>query len=437
LVEEYLNIFNEYRAVIDKNSSEALNSLRDGGAAALEKLDFTTFKDEYAIDLGLNFERYTIQNNPYKLFSCDIPNIGAYIFYIVNDTFYSNPQCADLPNGVIISSLKEASVTHNDLVKRYLGKQMSISSDANQALNAMLAQDGLFVYIPKGVELDRPIQLVNLMYGKSPIMAVSHNLVILDEGSKAQLLVCDHSIGGVDYLSNRVTEVFACKNSVYDHYKVENSSDKMTNICSLLIDQKEGSEVVSNIITLNNNKTLNTIKASLSESHSNLSLCGMCFLDGKQFVSNESEILHKTSDTSSFESFKYILDDESKGNFYGMIKVLPDAQRSKAIQTNKNICLSNNAQMKTKPQLEIYADDVKCNHGATVGQLDETSMFYMLSRGISKDEAKMLLMSAFVYDVLEKVRISSLKDRLKLLIEKRLRKEDSRCASCGTCNTNL
>lgn len=430
MTEEYVNIYREYRAVIEKNSSEALNSLREAGAAALEKMEFTTFKEAYALNLGLNFERYTIQNDPYKLFSCDVPNIGAYLYYIVNDTFYANPQIAELPAGVIITSLKEAAKSHPSLVKNYLGRQMSINTDANQALNAMLAQDGLFVYIPKKVELDRPIQLVNLMYGNSPIMAVAHNLIILEEGAKAQLLVCDHSIGDVDYLSNRVTEVFAGKNAVYDHYKVENSSDKMTNICSLLIDQKEGSEVVSNIITLNNNQTLNTLKASLSERHSNLSLCGMCFLDGRQYVSNESEIVHKSPDTTSFESFKYILDDESKGNFYGMIKVLPDAQKSVAAQTNRNICISDKAQMKTMPQLEIYADDVKCNHGATVGQLDETAMFYMLSRGISRQEARMLLMSAFVYDVLEKVRIPSLKDRLKLLIEKRLRKESTRCATC-------
>lgn len=437
MLEEYINIYREYRTIIENNSSEALNALREEGFQALERAesDGKGLIKEYETDFGLNFERYTIQNDPYKLFTCDIPNIGAYLYYIVNDTFYANPQQQPLPAGVIICSLKEAAQKHSELVKPYLGKQMHIKENPDEALNALLAQDGLFVYVPKNVQIDKPIQLVNLMYGNVDIMAVAHNLIILEEGAKAQVLVCDHSSGKVKYLANRVTEVFAGKNAVYDHYKVENTTEGMTNICSLLIDQQEGSEVVSNIITLNNCQTLNTIKAGLNAPHASLSLCGMCFLDKSQYVSNDTEILHQKPDTNSFESFKYILDDESKGNFYGMIKVLPDAQKSVARQSNKNICVSDKAQMRTMPQLEIYADDVKCNHGATVGQLDDTALFYMLSRGISKDEAKMLLMSAFVYDVLEKVRIPALKDRLKLLIERRLRKENSSCDNCMICGS--
>ena len=434
ILQEYIKLFNEFRTVIESNSSEALNALRESGLQALENADGKALK-EYETDFGLNFQRYTIQNDPYKLFTCDIPNIGAYLYYVVNDTFYANPQQQPLPGGVIICSLKDAAQSHSELVKPYLGRQMHIKENPNEALNAMLAQDGLFVYVPKNVQIEKPIQLVNLMYGNVDIMAVAHNLIVLEEGAKAQVLVCDHSSGKVKYLANRVTEVFVGQNAVYDHYKVENTNDGMTNICSLLIDQQEGSEVVSNIITLNNCQTLNTIKAGLNAPHASLTLCGMCFLDKNQYVSNDTEILHQKPDTSSFESFKYILDDKSKGNFYGMIKVLPDAQKSVAMQTNKNICISKDAQMRTMPQLEIYADDVKCNHGATVGQLDDTALFYMLSRGISKEEAKTLLMSAFVYDVLEKVRIPALKDRLKLLIERRLRKENTSCDSCMICGS--
>ncbi len=430
---EYIKIYNEYKSTLEQKSPAALNQLREAGAASLEKADFSTFASEYAVDYGLNLQRYTIDKDPYKLFTCEIPSMSAYVYYVINDTFYANPAQKQLPDGVVITSLAEAARTHTALVEKYLGRQMKIDTNPNEALNAMLSQDGMFVYVPKGVRMDKPIQLVNLMYGKVDMMAVAHNLIILDEGSQAQVLVCDHSSGSVKYLANRVTEVFVEKNAVYDHYKVENTQSGMTNICSLLIDEKEGSEVVSNIITLHNSKTLNNIKASLSERHSSLSLCGMCFLDGSQYASNESDIVHYAPDTTSFESFKYILDDEAKGNFYGMIKVMPDAQKSSSMQTNKNICLSDKAQMKTLPQLEIYADDVKCNHGATVGQLDDSAMFYMLSRGISEKEARTLLMSAFVYDVQEKIRIAELRDTIRRLIEKRLRKEDSKCVSCGTC----
>lgn len=433
IASEYINIYKEYREALEKNSPNALNRLRGAGMASLEKSDLNIFRDEYAIDYGLNIQRYTIEKDPYKLFTCEIPSMGAYVYYVINDTFYANPSQKQLPDGVVISSLAEASITHSALVEEYLGRLMKIDTNPNEALNAMLAQDGMFVYVPKGVRMDRPIQLVNLMYGRVDVMAVAHNLIILDEDSQAQVLVCDHSSGNVKYLANRVTEVFVNKNAVYDHYKVENTQQGMTNICSLLIDEKEGGEVVSNIITLHNSSTANKINATLSERRSSLSLCGMCFLDGAQYASNESEIVHFAPDTTSFESFKYILDDESKGNFYGMIKVMPDAQKSSSMQTNKNICLSDKARMKALPQLEIYADDVKCNHGATVGQLDDAAMFYMQSRGISEKEARTLLMSAFVHDVQEKIRIPELRDTIRHLVEKRLRKENSKCTTCGTC----
>lgn len=431
--EEYVNIYKEYGATIRKFGCQALDDLRERGFRTLIDSDFTLFKDAYSYNYGLNIERHLIAGDPYKLFTCDIPSMSAYLYYVINDTFYANPHQKPLPEGVVVTSLSEAVQKYTDIVEQYIGRQMNVEGNTNEALNAMLAQDGLFIYVPKGVHLDKPIQLINLMYGTIDIMAVSHNLIVLDEDSQAQVLVCDHSSGNVKYLANRVTEVFVERGAVYDHYKVENTQDGMTNISSLLISEKEGSEVVSNIITLHNGQTNNNIKALLTEKRASLSLCGMSFLDGHQYASNESEILHQSPETTSFESFKYILDDESKGNFYGMIKVLPDAQKSSSIQTNKNICISSKAQMKTLPQLEIYADDVKCNHGATVGQLDETAMFYMLSRGISEKEARMLLMSAFVHDVQEKIRIPELRDTIRLLIEKRLRKESSKCVSCGSC----
>ena len=191
IASEYINIYKEYREVLEKNSPAALNSLREAGMASLEKSDLNIFRDEYAIDYGLNIQRYTIDKDPYKLFTCEIPSMGAYVYYVINDTFYANPSQKQLPDGVIISSLAEASVTHPALVEEYLGRLMKIDTNPNEALNAMLAQDGMFVYVPKGVRMDRPIQLVNLMYGKVDVMAVAHNLIILDEGSQAQVLVCD------------------------------------------------------------------------------------------------------------------------------------------------------------------------------------------------------------------------------------------------------
>lgn len=430
---EYTDIYREYAEKLKATGTKGLNALRDKALRAFENSLCGDLSEPYKTNYGLNLNRVRLDGDPYKLFTCDIPNIGAYTYYIVNDTFYNNSSQAVLPEGVVVCPLSEAVEKYPELCEEYVGKLVSVDDNADRALNALFAVDGMFVYVPKGVIMPKPIQLVNFMYGNQDVMAISHNVFIISDDAKAQVLVCDHCASGQKWLSNRVTEVFVGKNAVYDHYKVESTGDGMTNRSSLLIDEKEGSEVVSNIITLTAGDTVNKINCSLSEPHSTISLCGICLADERQKVENSSVILHKMPDTESFESFKYILDGEAEGKFYGMIKVLPDAQKSVAMQTNKNICLSDNAQMRTMPQLEIYADDVKCNHGSTVGQLDDNALFYMLSRGLSMADAKMLLMSAFVHDVIEKLRIESFKDKVKFLVERRLRKEPTKCSTCHSC----
>jgi Fe-S cluster assembly protein SufD len=237
----------------------------------------------------------------------------------------------------------------------------------------------------------------------------------------------------VRFLSNRVTEVFVGENASYEHYKLENTHVKTTNLSTLLIEQKKSSNVLANVITLHNGVTRNSIEIDLNGEHCETLLCGMVLADKKQQVDNFTYILHNKPDCHSNELFKYVLDDESKGGFTGKILVATDAQKTSASQTNKNILLKTTAKMNTKPQLEIYADDVKCSHGATIGQLDETAKFYMQSRGIPEAEAKLLLMFAFTNDVIENIRIHSLKDRIKLLVEKRLRGELSKCEGCIIC----
>lgn len=429
----YISLYKEQSELIDSYSSDLLNTNRAAACESLSKLGLSIYAQEYERDFGLNINRYRINVDPYLSFKCDVPNIGAYIYVVLNDTFYPNSQQAKLPEGVIVCGISEAISKYSDLVKPYINRQMAINTDGNQAFNAMFAQDGLFVYIPKGLKMDKPLQLINLMHGNSDILAVSHNLIILEEDSSAQLLICDHASGDSHYLTNRVTEVFVGKNAVYEHYKLENTHEKMTNICSLLLSQADNSQVLSNIITLHNNKTRNTVVANINGSHSSLSLNGLVLGDKDQNIDNTTTINHIGPDSSSTELFKYVLDGQAKGKFYGMVKVYPNAQKTSAIQTNRNMCISNKANMQTKPQLEIYADDVKCNHGATVGQLDENALFYLRSRGISEQESRMLLMYAFVHDVLENIRLDALKDRLKLLIEKRLRGELSKCNGCVIC----
>ncbi|MDD4991393.1 MAG: Fe-S cluster assembly protein SufD [Paludibacter sp.] len=443
--QQYIDLYTAHHESIKKHSAPAMNGLRDASFAQFEKLGFPTvalenykytdLKESLSIDYGLNINRIPIPVNPYDVFKCDVPGIHSYLYFVVNDGFYpvTDPRNTQLPDGVIIGSVKEVAATHPELLKDYFGKLSSTKEDGLIAFNGAFAQDGFFMYVPENVVLDKPVQLVNIMRADVDFMAVSHNVIILEKGAKAQLLVCDHTVDEVRFLSNRVTEVFVAENATYEHYKLENTHNKTTNLSTLLIDQDASSNVLANVITLHNGVTRNMIEIDVDGEHCETSLCGMVIGDKNQQVDNFTSIIHNKPNCNSRELFKYVLDDLAKGAFTGKLYVAKDAQKTAAFQTNRNILLKKTAKMRTKPQLEIYADDVKCSHGATIGSLDETALFYMRQRGISADEARLLLMFAFTNDVIENIRIPALQDRIKMLVEKRLRGELSKCEGCVIC----
>ena len=441
----YIELYTTHHESIKKHSAPVMNGLRDASFAqfsklgfptvALENYKYTDLKEALSVDYGLNINRIPIPVNPYDVFKCDVPGIHSYLYFVVNDGFYpvTDPRNTKLPEGVIIGSMKEMAKTHPDLIMNYFGKLSSTKEDGLVAFNGAFAQDGFFMYVPENVVLDKPVQLVNIMRADVDFMAVSHNLIVLEKGAKAQLLVCDHTVDEVRFLSNRVTEVFVGENATYEHYKLENTHNKTTNLSTLLIDQADASTVLANVITLHNGVTRNMIEIDLDGEHCETELCGMVIGDKNQQVDNFTSIIHNKPNCNSRELFKYVLDDTAKGAFTGKLYVAKDAQKTAAFQTNRNILLKKTAKMRTKPQLEIYADDVKCSHGATIGSLDETALFYMRQRGISAAEAKLLLMFAFTSDVIENIRIPALQDRIKMLVEKRLRGELSKCEGCVIC----
>ena len=387
------------------------------------------------MDYGLNINRIRFAVDPYNVFKCDVPGISSYLYFVVNDAFYpvNIERNNSLPEGVIIGSLKKAAEEHPELVKKYFGKLSEKQQDGLVAFNGAFAQDGFFMYVPKNVVLDKPVQLINIMRSSVDFMAISHNLIILDEGARAQLLVCDHTSDDVRFLCNRVTEVFVGENASYEHYKLENVHNKTTNLCTLLVDQDTSSRFLGNVITLHNGLTRNNIEIDLDGEHCETLMCGMALADKNQQIDNFTSVIHNKPNSHSTELFKYVLDDSAKGGFTGKLYVAKDAQKTQAYQTNRNILLKASAKMRTKPQLEIYADDVKCSHGATIGQLDDKAMFYMRQRGIPESEARLLLMYAFTADVIENIRIDALQDRIKMLVEKRLRGELSKCEGCVIC----
>ena len=442
--QQYIDLFSQCEALICRHSSEVMNAPRAKAFADFERLGFPTTKQEkykytdmaklFAPDYGLNLNRLDIPVNPYEVFKCDVPNMSTLLYFVVNDAFYNKalPK-AQLPEGVLLGSLKDLSQQHPELVQQYYGKLADTSKDGITAFNTAFAQDGFMLYVPKGVVIEKPIQLVNILRADVNFMVNRRLLVVLEEGAQARLLVCDHAMDDVNFLSTQVVEVFAAENSVFDLYELEETHTSTVRISNLYVNQEANSNVLLNGMTLHNGTTRNTTEVTLNGRGAEINLCGMAIADKNEHVDNHTFIDHKVSDCTSNELFKYVLDDQSVGAFAGKVLVREGAQHTSSQQTNRNLCATREARMYTQPQLEIYADDVKCSHGATVGQLDEKALFYMRQRGISLKEARLLLMFAFVTEVIDTIRLDALKDRLHLLVEKRFRGELNKCQGCAIC----
>ena len=443
---EYINLWKDNLPKIEAPCSKAMNRFRTEAADKFQQAGFPDTKDEnyqrtdlkkvFKHNYGLDFDRREFAIDLHEVFKCDVPELDTHLVFLVNGWYYSNNiQPEGLPEGVIVCSILEASQKHPELFDTYYNQQAAKSDDAMVSFNTMFAQDGLFIYIPKGVVVEKPIQVINILNSTQDMCINQRGLIISEENSQAKVLVCDHTMTEKRFVANHVRELYVAKNAQLDYYLIENQHNFVNQIISTFIHQEEQSNFLSNFITLHNGLTRNNTYVNLAGEHCENHLYGMALTDKKQHVDNYTNVIHAVPNCISNEFFKYVLDDYSSGSFRGRIYVAKDAQKTAAYQTNKNICLTKDAKMHTKPQLEIYADDVKCSHGATVGQLNEDALFYMRSRGISESEARLLLMFAFTHDVIENIRLEPLKERIHDLVEKRFRGELSKCVGCAICNT--
>jgi Fe-S cluster assembly protein SufD len=255
----------------------------------------------------------------------------------------------------------------------------------------------------------------------------------LEENSQAKVLVCNHTLSASKFVVNSVTEVFAGKHVNFEYYTLENQHNLSTQVAGVFVEQKESSSVLTNNLTLHAGTLRNNVFYKLDGEYCESHLYGLYLSDKNQHVDNFTFIDHAKPNCTSTELFKGVLDDRATGAFTGRVLVRKDSQNTNAYQSNNNILVTDLARISTRPQLEIYADDVKCSHGATVGQLDDEAMFYLRSRGISKEEARVLLMYAFAYEVLDKISVKALKEQIRDLVEKRFRGEYDKCDFCVVC----
>jgi Fe-S cluster assembly protein SufD len=441
---QYISFYQKFSENIKQNSAECLNIFRDEYFDEFVKFGFPAKKnEEYRYsnisntlekDYGLNINRLKFQIDKNLLFHCKISSINAVTGFMINDNFYlPDNQKNMLPKGVVFCSISEAEKLYPEIIKKYLFSQSKNSRDGFAAFNSAFVQDGYFLYIQQDTILSQPLQLINLLRSANPLLTFTKNLIVVEKNAQAKMLVCNHTADTSDFFASRLTEMVIDENAQFDYCTLENTGVKTNSVSHIFANQKDNSILKINQIGLNNAVVRNNFEVNINGQGAELFLGGMLISDGTQETENFTLIRHNQPNSTSNELFKYILDDTSHGIFSGRIIVEKDAQKTYAKQTNKNICLTNNALMHARPQLEIYADDVKCGHGATTGQIDNEAIFYLRARGIDEKTARRMLLAAFTADVIEQVKIDVLRERLTLMVEKRLNGDNSHCPSCFMC----
>lgn len=324
----------------------------------------------------------------------------------------------ELPKGVIISSLAEVLRTQPKLVESYLGKLADFQKQGFVAWNTAFFADGAFVYLPKGVVLEKPVQLVFRSSSNDQTVSHPRNLIIAEEGSQATIVESYVGKGSEQTLTNAVTEVHAAPGAVLEHCKIQDES--ACHVGRVQVRQGRDSRYMNHAVILRGKLVRNDLETILNDEGADCLLNGFFMVGGSDHVDNHTSIDHAKPHGTSQEIYKGILAGKATGVFDGKIIVRPNAQKTSARQINKNLVLSDDAIMNTRPLLEIFANDVKCNHGATIGRLDENQIFYLRARGISLQDAKRLLTGAFANDVLAGVRAEPLRNYLRSKIEERL-----------------
>ncbi len=322
-----------------------------------------------------------------------------------------------LPRGVEVRGLAEALDTFPQRVLPHLGRYADFKEQAFVALNTAFLTDGVFFQVPEGTLLERPVHVIYLTAADG-VATRSHprTLVVAEENS--QLTMVEHYVGLGNGLAftNAVTEIAAGAGSIVEHIRVQQESDRTHHVAAVHTYQEADSRVAQHTVTLGGGLVRNDVNAALEGEGSEVALNGLYLVKGRQHVDNHTRIDHVAPHCTSTENYKGILDEQGHAVFNGRIVVHPDAQKSNAAQSNKNLMLSDKALVNTNPQLEIYADDVKCTHGSTVGQIDEEAIFYFLSRGIDRRTARSLLIQGFTQELISLIRDDTIRQAVNSLV---------------------
>ena len=400
---QYIDFYREASGMISSRSCPVMNAARE--------VAFQTFCAQGFPSRKVERYRYTDVQSDFA------PNYGISLAPL---------QLDDMPFCSMLSQADERLSA--------LYGQVADTADPIVSLNTMLSVDTLLIHIPRGAHPQHPIQISHLLKGSVDNVMVNRRvLIVLDECAQADIVITERSYDQRHFLTNQVIEVVCADDSILNLYEIEETHLLCTRYSSLFVRQGRNSRVSHTSLTLFNGHTRNRVDVRLQGEGSEVMLNGCVIADKMQRVDNNTLIDHQVGHCTSRQLYKYVLDDSAVGAFAGRILVREGAQKTVSQETNANLCSARTARMYTQPMLEIYADDVKCSHGSTVGQMDDAALFYMQQRGISEPEARLLLKSAFITEVIEAIPMETLRDRLQVLVDKRLRGELSKCEGCKLC----
>lgn len=413
---KYPKKFNEIR----KNAFKSFNSLGFPTRADEEwKYADISFihKNDFAISLDEEIDYQAVSDISDFLINGNNTNIVVLINGRFSEKFSKiNIEAEKIKIGSLTEALNYKAAT----IDKHLARYASFEKDPFVALNTAFVTDGCYIRAAEGVIIENPIHIlyINTAIKNAPIVQ-PRNLIIVGECSQLKIYETYHTIGTKPVFQNAVTEIFLKRFANFEHYKVQHNNSNSYYIDTTQVRQKRASIYTSNTFSLKGSFQRNTHNAYHDDELCQSNFYGMYYLEGTDFADNHTLIEHAKANCTSNELYKGIIGDKANAVFNGKIYVYKDAQQTSAYQSNKNILLSNDAVINTKPQLEIFADDVKCSHGATCGNLDKEQLFYLLSRGISEEKAKSLLLNAFASEIVEKVSIAELRDYVKKLVCKR------------------
>jgi Fe-S cluster assembly protein SufD len=428
-IDSYLDAFTTFEKQAAGQRLAWLRNLREEAFARFSETGFPTTHDEdwrftntapiaHAC-FSLTPEQTTIPRGDLKRWTFEA--VAARLVFVDGRFFPSLSFASSLPNGTRASDLKTEIANNPAILESHLGRYLDVRRDPFCALNTAFAEDGAFVEIAPGAELDGPVHLLFVSTEQDvPVMLHPRNLVLIGQEAQVEIVEEYVSLGSGTVLCNSATELVAGENATAAHFMIEREHVEAFNISTLRIQQERNANVRSHSVLLGGGLVRNNVHPVLAGEGSECLINGLFVGSGRQHLDNYMYVEHASPHSSSRQFYNGILDGAAHGVFHGRIVVHKNAQKTDAKQTNRNLLLSDDAQIDTKPQLEIYADDVKCTHGATIGQIEENALFYLRSRGIDEVSARRLLLAAFANECVERMKPGVARNHVEALIEAQL-----------------